>query len=126
MISHLIDLPSTMVGFKASGEVTCEDFQNVVMPAVQAAINRNGTLNYLLVLNTELGEFTSGAWLQDVIMGAKHFLKWNRAAIVSDVKGIRVFTDLFSKVMPGEFKGFQKSEMQQAIDWCSGQGLTGS
>ncbi len=115
-----------MVGFKASGEVTREDFQNVVMPAVQAAINRNGTLNYLLVLNTELGEFTPGAWLQDAIMGAKHFLKWNRAAIVSDVKGIRVFTDLFSKVMPGEFKGFQKSEMQQAIDWCSGQGLTGS
>ena len=121
MITEMQDLPSNMVGFKASGQVTEADFKNVVMPKVQQAIDRNEKLNYLLVLNTDLKNFTAGAWLKDAVMGVKHLFKWNRAAIVSDVPAIRNFTDGFSVVMPGEFKGFEHKDLQQAIDWASGR-----
>lgn len=109
-----------MVGFKASGKVTEDDFKSTVMPAVKESVQRNGELIYLLQLETDLSEFTAGAWVQDAILGAKHLIKWNRAAIVSDKKSVRTFTDLFSKIAPGEFRGFEPSEMDAAVAWVSG------
>ena len=120
MISLIPNLPSSMVGFRATGNVTEDDFKNVVMPAVQNAIDVNGELNYLLVLDTSLKDFSVGAWMQDAVLGAKHLLKWNRAAIVSDVKAIKKFTDLFSYAVPGEFRGFSHAELQDAIAWTAG------
>ena len=119
MIQQLEQVPANMVGFRATGEVTKEDFEQVVIPAVERSIEKTGVLNYMLVLDTSVKEFNVGAWLQDAFMGIKHLTKWNRAAIVSDSKGIKTFTDIFSKLMPGEFRGFDHADMQTAIDWVS-------
>jgi len=40
-------------------------------------------------------------------------------AIVTDQKAVETFTDLFSYVSPGEAKGFELSELDQAIVWVS-------
>jgi len=120
MISFIENLPANMVGFKATGEVTEADFNTIVMPKVKELVDRTGTLNYMLVLDTQLKNFSMGAWFKDALMGIKHITKWHRAAIVSDTEGIRVFTDLFSIIMPGEFKGFEHKDLQKAIDWTSG------
>ncbi len=119
MIIEIQDLPVNVVGFKAVGHITEEDFTETVMPKVKALIDKTDKLNYLLVLETPLGEFTIGAWMKDAIMGLKHLTKWNRAAIVTDVNAIRSFTDFFSYLMPGEFKGFEHKDLQQAIDWVA-------
>jgi len=119
MIHHLENLPSNIVGFKATGEITQKDFTEIVMPKVKALIDETDKLNYLLVLETSLKNFTIGAWMKDAMMGIKHLTKWNRAAIVSDVEAIRNFTNFFSYLMPGEFKGFEHHELQEAIDWVS-------
>lgn len=118
MIQQINDLPLNMVGFRASGEVTKDDFPPVI-EAVEQAVERNGELNYMLVLENSPKDFTMGAWLQDGLMGIKNLTNWNRAAIVSDSEMVIDFTDFFSKIMPGEFKGFHKDELQQAIDWTS-------
>jgi hypothetical protein len=119
MITHIQDLPLTMVGFKATGEVNETDFTAVVMPKVKEVIERTGKLNYMLVLDTSIKNFSMGAWFKDAVMGIKHLTKWNRAAIITDVEGIKTFTEIFSVLMPGEFKCFEHSHMQEAIDWCS-------
>lgn len=119
MIQLIKDLPHNIVGFKATGDVTENDFKATVVPNVQALIDKTGTLNYLLVLDTSIKNFTAAAWWQDALLGIRHLTKWNRAAIVSDVEAIRTFTDIFSIVIPGEFKGFKHEELQEAIDWVS-------
>ena len=121
MIQYLDYLPSNIVGFKATGEITELDFADTVMPKVKTLIERTDKLNYLLVLETSVKNFTIGAWMKDAIMGIKHLTKWNRAAIVSDVDAIRTFTDFFSYLMPGEFKGFEHKDLQEAIDWVAGE-----
>src|SRR5688500_17982582 len=102
MLEFIEQLPDNMAGFKATGDVTKEDFTKVVMRKVQELVDRTGKLNYMLVLDTSLRNFTMGSWMEDALMGIKHITKWNRAAIVSDTEAIRKFTDLFSKIMPGE------------------------
>lgn len=118
MIQKINDVPANMVAFRASGEVTKEDFEKV-FPEVEALVERTGKLNYLLELETSPANFTTGAWLQDALLGVKNITKWNRAAIVSDSEAVIAFTDAFSKVMPGEFRGFPHSEFDHAVDWVS-------
>jgi hypothetical protein len=119
MIHHLKNLPSNVVGFKSTGEITETDFTETVIPKVKELIDKTDKLNYLLVLDTSIKNFTIGAWMKNVMMGIKNLTKWNRTAIVSDLEAIRNFTDFFSYLMPGEFKGFEHKDLQEAIDWVS-------
>lgn len=118
MIQTIPDVPSNMVAFRSSGEVTKDDFE-IVFEHVKRLVDQTGKLNYLLFLDNSPADFTAGAWLQDALLGLKNITKWNRAAIVTDSQTVIVFTDAFSKLMPGEFRGFYKSELQKAIDWTA-------
>lgn len=120
MIVQIPDLPDTMVGFRADGEVTKDDFE-IVKHQVASLVEKTGKLNYLLFLDTSPSEFTAGAWLQDALLGIKNITKWNRAAIISDSDTVINFTDIFSKLMPGEFRGYPKADYNEAVDWVSGR-----
>lgn len=119
MVTQLNNLPDNMVGFKATGEVEKADFDEVIVPAVEKIIAERGKLNYMLVLDTSITNFSFGAWFEDAMIGLKHLLKWNRAAIITDVRGIQVFTKIFSALMPGEFRAFDHADMEKAISWTS-------
>ena len=119
MITHIEGLPQNMVGFRSSGEVTKDDFETVKQEVAEL-VERTGELNYMLFLDNSPKDFTMGAWLQDALLGIQNITKWNRAAIVSDSETVIKFTDGFSKVMPGEFKGFHKQDYSAAVSWVSG------
>lgn len=120
MIVQIPDLPASMVGFRSEGEVTKEDFE-IVKLQVANLVEKTGQLNYLLFLDNSPTDFTIGAWIQDALLGINHITKWNRAAIISDSETVINFTSVFSKVMPGEFRGYHKADYQKAVDWVSGR-----
>ena len=119
MITTLDNIPDNMVGFVASGEVSKEDFDQVVLPAAKALVNKQGKLNYLMQIDTDLKNFTLGAWAKDMLLGIQQFGKWNRCAIASDSSTIKKVTDVVSVLVPGEFQGFEKSDLSKAIAWVS-------
>jgi hypothetical protein len=118
MITIIPEAPENVAAFSATGEVTKEDFESVVIPLVKAKVDEFEELNYLLYLDTDLSNFTMGAWLQDALLGLKNLTKWNRTAIVTDKEGVQNFTDIFSVLMPGEFKSFPKENLYNALYWC--------
>lgn len=118
MITIINDAPENVAAFNAIGDVTKEDFENLVIPYVKNKVEQFDELNYLLYLDTDLSNFTMGAWLQDALLGIKNLSKWNRAAIVTDKEGVQNFTDIFSVLMPGEFKSFPKENLYNALYWC--------
>lgn len=119
MLKYINDLPSHVVGIHASGEVTKADMERVVIPRVDELVARQGEINYLLVLDTDVGNFTVGAWWDDIKLGLKNFSKWNRIAVVTDQKGVEWFTDVFRYFVPGKSKGFSMSELDEAVAWIS-------
>ena len=119
MITRIMEVPDNMVAFKATGTVTKADFEAIVLPACSKLAESTGKLNYLMQIDTGLKDFTAGAWFQDLLLGLKQFTNWHRSAIVSDSAAINKFTDLFSFVAPGEFKGFTPEELDAAIAWTS-------
>ena len=116
---HQIDTTDNIVAFRALAEVTKDDFLTAVIPAVEHLVKQLNEINFLLVLDTDIQNFTAGAWLQDALMGLKHLGK-NRAAIVTDSDEIISFTNGFSYVVPGEFKGFRKLDFNKALNWVEG------
>ncbi len=119
MISIIQDLPSHVVGVRATNEVNADEMKNVLLPALQKKIDEVGEINYLLVLDTDVSNWTAGAWLQDMKAGLLHFTKWNRIAVVTDQKAVEKFTDLFTLVVPGKAKGFTHAELEQAKTWVA-------
>ncbi|WP_419868399.1 SpoIIAA family protein [Chryseobacterium sp. CT-SW4] len=118
MITIIPEAPQNVAAFNATGEVTKEDFENLVFPRVKEKVDQFDELNYLLYLDTDLNNFTTGAWWQDALLGLKNLTKWNRTAIVTDNDGVQNFTDIFSVLMPGEFKSFPKENLYNALYWC--------
>jgi methionine synthase II (cobalamin-independent) len=118
---QLINSPANVAAFRASGEVTKKDYEEVVIPAVEALVNKTDELNFLLELDTNLGNFSAGAWWEDFMVGLKNFGKWHRAAIVTDSDSIISFTNAFSYIAPGEYKGFKKEALDAALLWTSGK-----
>lgn len=119
MLTVIQNLPEHVFGVRASGEVTKDDLKNVLLPGLESLAERYKEIYYLLVLETDVQNFTAGAWIQDLIAGVKHFTDWKKMAIVTDQKAVEKFTDIFSYVSPGEAKGFELNDLQAAIDWLS-------
>lgn len=119
MIQKLTGIPDYVAGFTASGEVTKDDYTNVVNPEIDRIIAIHGHIHFLLVLETNTGNFTAGAWMSDALMGMKHLTKWKKMAIVSDQQSVEKITNALSPVMPGESKRFSLSELEAAKAWVS-------
>lgn len=119
MLTIIPNLPDHVFGVRASDEVTQDDLKQVLLPGLEALSKRYKEIYYLLVLETDVQNFTAGAWIQDLIAGVKHLTQWKKMAIVTDQKSVEKFTDIFSYVSPGEAKGYELSELPQAIDWLS-------
>lgn len=119
MITKIENAPANTVAFRATGAVTQSDYDNVVIPAIDQLVKQQGAINFLLVVDTDIADFTLGAWLKDLGVGLKHFTKWNKMAIVSHSKGVIKFTDFFSYIAPGEAKGFTHDEFPEAMQWVS-------
>jgi len=122
MIEQLKDVPAHVAAFKATGIVNQHDMDAVVLPAVTKIVDATGELNFMWVLDTSIKNFTAGAWFKDVLLGIQNLTKWNRAAIVTDSEGIQAFTEIFSKLMIGEIRGFSHNELEKAKKWVAGEG----
>lgn len=120
MIEVIKDVPANVAGFRASGEVTADDYKNVMEPHVKQLVEKTGELNFLYVVDTDVANFTAGAWLRDILLGIKQLAKWRRGAIITHQQGAIKFTDAFSIIAPGEFKGFHPEEYNEAVGWVSG------
>jgi hypothetical protein len=114
---QLIQSPDNVAAFRAVGEITKKDYEEVVVPTVEALVAKTDELNFLLELDTDLTNFSAGAWFEDVMIGLKNFGKWHRSAIVTDSDNIISFTNAFSYIAPGEYRGFKKNELDVALLW---------
>ena len=117
MLTKLGDVPSHVAAFTATGEVTKEDYDNVLVPELERIDQQHGHIHYLMIMETPVKNFSLGAWMQDILQGLKHFRGWKKIAIVTDEKGVEKFSDLFTSFIPGETKGFSLAQTEAAKKW---------
>ena len=119
MIEIIPGLPKNVAAFNATGKITADDYKTIINPLVKKIAKEFGTINYLLVINTSLRNYTLGAWTKDAFLGLHYFPKWNKLGIVSEQKNIKEFTDFFGKFLPSVTRGFMMEDEQIAKQWIS-------
>lgn len=119
MIDLMGGLPDNVLGFSAKGKVTADDYENVVIPAVEKKLERHEKIRCLYHIGEEFEGYEAGAMWDDAKVGLGHFAAWEKIAIVTDVEWLRVTGKVFGFAMPGQVRIFHNSELKSAIDWVS-------
>src|SRR5258708_35576070 len=114
MIDLLPGLPANVVGFKATGEVTREDFEKVVFPGIKKHTDTSRKLNFIFFVDTPLRNFRTGAWIRDIWLGVTKFAAWHKVAIVSDVENIGRISNSVCHFMPGDNRSLLYSRIECA------------
>jgi hypothetical protein len=121
MLQPIKNLPPHVTGLHAFADVTEADYEASLVPQLESLLLRCGKLNFILVLETDINGFASGAWCGNVKIGMKYFFKWGKVAIVTDQKGVLGYSDLFKYVIPGRYQHFKLNDLDVAIRWVSGK-----
>ena len=120
MIKQLEHLPDGVIGLEASGEVTADDYRDVMVPVLTTALERGG-VRLLYVLH-EHTKFSGGALFADARFGVGHLTGWDRLAVVSDADWLEKSIKAFGWMMPGEIKMFDDDEIDKAKAWLTRPG----
>jgi SpoIIAA-like len=118
MLKLIEDLPDGVVGVEAHGKVTAEDYENVLVPAVEAA-RKEGKVRLLYVFGDDFPDYSAGAAWEDAKLGIGHLRSWERIAVVSDEDWLRRAIGGLGWLMPGEIRVFETDDLDDAREWVA-------
>lgn len=117
MIEQMKDLPAGVAGFTAHGEVTARDYEEVIVPDIEAMFALSDKVRLLYHLAEDFTGFERRAMWDDAKLGMRHFSGFERVAVVTDVGWLRQAVPAMSALMPGEFRSFPCSALEDARAW---------
>jgi hypothetical protein len=121
MIERIEEVPAGMLGLRASGKLTREDYEEVLEPALEEAA-ASGSIRLLFVL-TDFDGVAPGAWIEDVKTGLNAYVRnhgaWRKMALVTDVEWVAKAMRAFAWMAPGEVRVFALAELEAAKAWVA-------
>ncbi len=115
MINKIANLPDNVLGFTAKGTVTADDYETVVIPAMEALFSKHRKVRFLYHLGQDFFGFEAKAVWDDTKLGLKRLTGWERLAVVSDVAWIREAIRVVGLAIPGHVRVFHNSELTEAV-----------
>jgi hypothetical protein len=119
MIKIIEHMPAGTIGVEAVGKVTDDDYRDVLLPAISAALERND-VRLLYVLGEDFDSYSLGAMWADTKLWAQHVKAWKKIAIVSDADWLENSVKAFGWLIPGEVKVFETDDLDDAREWLAG------
>lgn len=119
MITRIENLPADIIGYRYDGEVTATDYETVLFPAVEAAVQQNKELKVLCLLGEEFKGFDLSALKDDAALGFHYFKNWKKIAFVSDKDWLNHVVKAFGFLMPGKVRTFKTADFEEAKNWLA-------
>ncbi len=117
MVEVLSNTPVNVVAISAIGKVTGEDYEKILIPALEAALAANDKIRILYHFGPEYTGFMPAAAWDDTRIGLKHLTHYERVAIVSDDEAMQRMSRAFGFMMPGEVRLYSNAELSDALAW---------
>jgi hypothetical protein len=117
MLEPIEGLQAGLVGVRATGTVTKEDYDTVLRPLLQRTHAEGRRVRLLYEFAPEFKGFTAGAGWEDVRLGLKYVRMFERCAVVTDLNWIREGTQLLGTMMPCPVRVFSSAEQEHARQW---------
>ncbi len=122
MVERMDGVPEGVVGLRASGKLTRDDYREVLEPGLQEAVD-SGAARVVFVID-DFDGLEPSAVVEDLKTGLRvelHDRKaWKRLAVVSKDDWIAKAMHLFAWAMPGELKVFELDQLEEAKAWAAG------
>lgn len=119
MVTLMEGLPDEVVGLEATGRITGEDYERVVVPAVEERLRRHKKIRLLYHLGAGFDGVDARAAWEDTKIGLRHLLHFDRIAVASDDEWIRGAVRAFGFVMPCEVRVFDDAHLDEARRWIT-------
>lgn len=117
MIETIVGFPDNVIAVNCSGHVTSRDYEQVLVPAVEASLKKHDKIRLFYRVGFEFDAIAPGAVFEDANVGFSHLSHWERIAVVTDIAWIRMAVYAFSFLMPGRVKMFAISDEASAREW---------
>jgi SpoIIAA-like len=117
MIEALEGFPTNVAAFACHGHVTRQDYDSVLVPAVEKALEQNEKVRLYYETAGDFDGIDPGAILEDTMIGLSHASRWEKLAVVTDVNWIRHAILLFRFLIPGELRVYPSDEAAAAKAW---------
>jgi hypothetical protein len=108
-----------VLAFSAIGKVSGADYEQVLMPAVEAALQENEKVRLLYHFGPDFEGYDADAMWDDAKIGMKHYTSFEKIAVVTDVKWMVRSVKAFGFLMPGEVRVFDNDEFDAAMIWIA-------
>lgn len=122
MLKRLKDMPDGVDGLDATGTVTREDYDTVVLPLLEAARREGRRVRLLARFGPEFaGISPRGAW-EGARVGVHHLRRFERCAVLSDNSGVRLATEVkasLSFLLSCSIKVFHDAERTAALQFLT-------
>lgn len=122
MIRMLDGFPEPIVALACEGHVTRADYEQVLIPRVSKALAGGGKIRLYYELGPAFSGIDAGAVWEDLKIGVEHFSRWERVAVVTDVRWIQHTLEAFRFLMPGRLRIFDTSRTDEARTWIKSHG----
>lgn len=119
MIEPMTDLPAGVVGLRAHGEVTKDDYEQVIVPLLEQARRRGQKVRCLMHFPPGFEGFTPQAVWEDTKVGLRYLRLFERCAVVTDVDWIRKATRGVGAALPMPVRVFADADLEEAVSWVS-------
>jgi len=120
MIEVLKDVPPGIVAVRASGTLTREEYDAVVVPLLEEARREGRRLRCLCEVGADYRGLTAGAAWEDLTLGLRALHLFDGCAVVSDVRWIREVSRLAAFFMPCPVRVFDERDRAEAAAWLAG------
>lgn len=119
MLELISDLPDNVIGVKAVGEVDDDDYEDVLVPAIEESLKHHDKIRLLYVLGSEFTDYDTEAMWEDAKLGVRTFNSYDRIAIVTDATWMRRSVKAFGWMIPGEVQVFHVDGFDAARQWIT-------
>jgi hypothetical protein len=117
MIDISYGTPENLIIVTARGKVTGEDYERILIPAIETKLKTHRRIRILYILGAEFQGFTFHAMWDDAKLGIAHLSAFEAVAVVTDVLWIADGVKFFGFFLHCAVQVFGNSQMSEALDW---------
>lgn len=117
MIEVMAGMPDNVLGLRAMGKVTGEDYEKVLIPALEERLKRQPKIRLLYCMGADFVGFTPAAMWDDARIGMQHITAFEKIAVVTDVDWVIRAVKIFSFAIPSLVRTFGNGGLDEAISW---------
>ncbi|MGI9309452.1 MAG: STAS/SEC14 domain-containing protein [Gammaproteobacteria bacterium] len=119
MIKQLDDIPADVLGFAVEQKLTAEDYETVLIPAIENHLKTHSDVRALCVFGEEFDGVEAAAMWEDAKIGLKHIKAWERIAVVSDTEWIKTMVKVGGFALPFAVRTFDLDKLEDAKHWLA-------